>query len=245
MKITKHIPNLITALNILSGSLAIVMAFEGNLVLSAIFIGVASIFDFLDGMAARILNAYSDMGKELDSLADMLSFGFAPAAILYSLICTSICIDGFSSLPSITEMIIISTPFLIAIFSGLRLAKFNVDTRQTSSFIGLPTPANAILIASLPIVLHYSNIESLKEIILNQYILIAFIILQSFLLIAEFPMFSLKFKNLKFAENKIRFVFIGISIILLITLHVVSIPIIIFFYIVLSAINNWILSPNK
>ncbi len=245
MKITKHIPNFITALNIFSGSLAIVMAFEGNLVLSALFIGIAAIFDFLDGMAARALKAYSDMGKELDSLADMLSFGFAPAAILFSLIKTSAGIDGYYSSMPIAEMVIISTPFLIAIFSGLRLAKFNVDTRQTSSFIGLPTPANAILIASLPIVLHYSNIETLKEIILNQYILIGFIILQSLLLIAEFPMFSLKFKNLKFTENKIRFVFIGISIILLIILHVVSIPIIIFLYIILSAINNWILNSNK
>jgi len=245
VNIRKHIPNLITALNIFSGSLAIVMAFEGNLVLSALLIGIASVFDFLDGMAARALKAYSEMGKELDSLADMLSFGFAPAAILYSLINTSLGIDGYSHFLSISEIVFISAPFLIAIFSGLRLAKFNVDTRQTSSFIGLPTPANAILIASLPVILHYSDIEIYKDIILNKYVLIGLILFQSYMLIAEFPMFSLKFKNLKFAENKIRFVFIGISIILLITLHIVSIPIIIFLYIILSAINNRILSPNK
>ena len=221
------------------------MAFEGKLTLAAFLIGIAAIFDFLDGMAARALKAYSDMGKELDSLADMLSFGFAPAAILYSLMNTSLGIDGFYSLMSITEMVFISAPFLIAIFSGLRLAKFNVDTRQTSSFIGLPTPANAILIASLPAILHYTNIELYKDIILNQYLLFGFIILQSYLLIAEFPMFSLKFENLKITENKIRFVFIGISLLLLITLHIVSIPIIIFLYIILSAIDNWMLRSNK
>lgn len=240
-KFVKYIPNFITSLNLFTGSIAVVMAFEDKLVIAAFLIFIASVFDFLDGMSARALKAYSNMGKELDSLADMISFGLAPSAILYGLMKTTQDIDKFSlSIPFI-QIVFLFLPFLVAVFSGLRLAKFNVDTRQSDSFIGLPTPANAIFIASLPLILHFTNTELYSDIILNTITLSILTVVLSLLLVAEFPMFSLKFKNLKLNDNKLRFVFLIISLLLIITFHVVSIPIIIFLYIILSAINNWIL----
>ncbi len=241
VKLTKHIPNFITSLNLFSGSLAIVMAFENKLVIAAFLIFLASVFDFLDGMSARALKAYSNMGKELDSLADMISFGFAPSAILFSLMKSTLSVDSLSFSSSYGNIVLLMLPFIVAVFSGLRLAKFNVDTRQTESFIGLPTPANAIFIASLPLILHFSGTQFYAGLILNVYTLSILIIVLSFLLVAEFPMFSLKFKNLKFNDNKLRFVFLLISLLLIIVLQLVSIPIIIFLYIILSAINNWII----
>ena len=164
--IKKNIPNFITALNILCGSFSVVLAFEGYILWAAILIGIASIFDFMDGMAARMLNAYSELGKQLDSLADLISFGFAPSIILFVLMKKSLAIDSIS-FNQYSEIAFLAIPFLIVVFSAIRLAKFNVDTRQTSSFIGLPTPANALLIASFPLILHYSGIEVVKEVLLN------------------------------------------------------------------------------
>ena len=137
-----------------------------------------------------------------------------------------------------SEIAFLAIPFLIVVFSAIRLAKFNVDTRQTSSFIGLPTPANALLIASFPLILHYSGIEVVKDVLLNEFFLVSFVVFQSFMLISELPMFSLKFSNFRLGDNKLRYIFLFISLILLITLYTVSIPIIIFLYIIMSIINN-------
>ncbi|MCK4661857.1 MAG: CDP-diacylglycerol--serine O-phosphatidyltransferase [Bacteroidales bacterium] len=242
------VPNFITSLNILSGCLSIVLAFEGYLVFSAYFIVIAAIFDFLDGLSARLLNAYSELGKELDSLADIISFGVAPSIIIYHLLKKSMGIESlilnFNEI-AFYKILFLSSAFIIAIFSGIRLAKFNIDTRQTTSFIGLPTPANAIWIASLPLILNYSEYSFCDNIILNPYFLIASVILSSILLIAEFPMFSFKMKSLDFKKYKIQFIFILISVILLIILHLIAIPLIIFVYILLSGINNWIIKDNK
>ena len=144
-----------------------------------------------------------------------------------------------------SQILILLSPFLIAIFSGLRLAKFNVDERQTSSFIGLPTPANALLIVSLPIILSCNNYSNIQSLILNIYVLIPLIFIQSYLLIAEFPMFSFKFKNLKFSDNKIRFIFIVFVIALFIIFKLAAIPLAIFMYVIFSAVNNWIIPKNK
>lgn len=244
IKIKQSIPNSITSLNLLSGCISIILAFEGNLVYAAYLIGIAAIFDFFDGFAARILKAYSDIGKQLDSLADVISFGLAPSVILFKLLQKTLLIENISieNIDTISLLILLSS-FLIAIFSALRLAKFNIDTRQTNSFIGLPTPANAILLASLPIIIIHH--ELLNDIILNKYFLLLLIVVQSFLLVSEIPMFSLKFKDLKFSNNKFQYILLLIALLLIVFYNFAAIPIIIFSYIVLSIINNLIINKNR
>ncbi len=242
-KIIRHIPNFITSLNLLSGSIASLLAFEGYLLYAAAFIILASVFDFFDGMSARLLKVSSPMGKELDSLSDLISFGFAPSVILYSLLKQIMFHDiRFVDLHTInfSQILILVSPLLIAVFSGLRLAKFNVDERQTSSFVGLPTPANALLIASLPLILSSNNYAYFHNLILNVYFLIPLIFIQSYLLVAEFPMFSFKFKNLKFSDNKIRYIFLIFAIAIIVIFKLAAIPLIIFMYIIFSAVNNWV-----
>jgi len=245
--IIRHVPNFITSLNLLSGCISITLAFEGKLDWAAYMIGIAAVFDFLDGMAARLLKAYSEIGKQLDSLADMVSFGVAPSAILYALIKIALIknslLSGMFSTDSIQEALAF-IPFLIAIFSALRLAKFNIDERQTSSFIGLPTPANAILIASLPLIIANQD-PFLENIILNKYLLIGLILVLSYLLISEIPMFSLKFKHLKWKENEFRFIFLALSFVLIVLLKFTAIPIVIFTYILLSVVQWCIFTPKK
>lgn len=241
-KITKNIPNFLTSCNILCGSIATALAFISYeyLVYAAFFIGIASIFDFADGFAARMLKAYSEMGKELDSLADMISFGMAPAAILFQMM-VKILFKNTEISPidtlKFSQIIFLCIPFLVVIFSGLRLAKFNIDTRQTENFIGLPTPANAIFIASIAIFLHIGQNAFFTEMLLNKYILSSIIVVFSYLLISELPMFSLKVKNLHFTYNKVRYVFV-IGVASLVSVFEISgLLLIIPFYIVLSGIN--------
>jgi len=193
----KHIPNFITCLNLFSGCVASYLAFKGNYEGAFIAILLAAVFDFMDGFAARLLKAYSAMGKELDSLADMISFGLAPGAIVFSFLTDT----GTNEwLPFVG--------FLIPVFSGLRLAKFNIDDRQTSSFLGLPVPANAIFWAGLV----YSFSPFLMNNIWFLFILIA---LFCFFLVSEIPMFSLKFKNVSWKENQNQYLFlIGCGVIL-------------------------------
>ncbi|MCF8370229.1 MAG: CDP-diacylglycerol--serine O-phosphatidyltransferase [Bacteroidales bacterium] len=241
MNIKSHIPNTITSLNLFSGCLAIVMVFQGQLHLASMFIGIAAILDFFDGFAARLLKAYSEIGKQLDSLADMVSFGAAPAFILFSLMNDALQLDGFYPAMSFINIILLSLPFLVAIFSALRLALFNIDTRQTTSFIGLPTPANAILIASLPLLLWLYDYSFLNNLLMNIYFLIGLILLQSYLLVSPIPIFSLKFSSFKWGDNKVRFLFLGLSLILLIVLQAMAIPIIIFIYVLISSLSNWII----
>lgn len=235
----KHIPNLITAGNILCGCLATLVAFKlpDKLHLSAFLILGAAIFDYFDGFAARLLKAYSDMGKELDSLADMISFGFAPSAIVFALLCKTTGIENVTEM-SISDIAVCSSAFIISVLSAFRLAKFNVDTRQTSSFIGLPTPANALFFISFPLILHYSPQSILAPLIQNQWFLIFISILMSFMLISELPMFSFKFKSFNPKENKIRYAFLTFIIICALTLKFASIPLIIVGYFIFSLIDN-------
>jgi len=244
MHIKKHIPNALTCGNLLCGCLAIVFAFEGNLVISAYLVGVAAVLDFFDGFVARLLNVGGELGKQLDSLADMVTFGVVPAVVMYHLLALAFWGNQTQPRGLLTDWypFLAYVPFLIAIFSALRLAKFNIDTRQTTSFIGVPTPANAILICSLPLILAFHR--GFTEWILNPYFLICLTLLMSYLLVAELPLFALKFKTFKWADNKIRFVFLIVSAVLLILFQVVAIPCIIFLYIVLSIINN-VLNKNQ
>jgi CDP-diacylglycerol---serine O-phosphatidyltransferase len=227
----KHIPNFITCLNLFTGCVAIYIAFQGNLVFAAYLVGVAAIFDFLDGMIARLLHAYSEIGKQLDSLADMVSFGVLPGVIMFQLMRKSAMADPNTSLYE-AELFPFSA-FIIIIFSALRLAKFNIDTRQTTLFIGLPTPANTLFVASLPLILA-SDQFNLSQYFMNQYVLLGLTLLLSYLLVAEIPLFALKFKNLAWKDNATRFIFLLIAIPLLFLLKFAAVPVIIVLYVLLS-----------
>lgn len=219
----KHIPNTITCMNLFSGCIACLMAFKGNLEMALLFIIIAAVFDFFDGFAARLLKAYSNIGKELDSLADMVSFGLAPGLIIYSYLTTL-----HFEIPVIGDYIAFLA-FLIPIFSALRLAKFNVDERQTSSFIGLPVPANALFWGSFipSLQLHAQNDYI-------QYIVLLLIFLFSYLMISELPMFSLKFKNYRLKGNEPQYILICTAIVSFILLWITGICITICVYILMS-----------
>lgn len=228
----KHIPNAITCLNLFAGCLALYFAFHDKLVYTAYFVGIAAVLDFLDGMVARVLHAYSEIGKQLDSLADMVSFGVVPGTVMFMLLQKSG--DTILGFPAEQAAFF---GFLITIFSALRLAKFNIDTRQTTSFIGLPTPACTIFVVSLPLILANGSLMH-YEIILNPLLLIALTIVLSFLLIAELPLFALKFSNLTWKDNSLRFVFLFLSLVLIALLKFAAIPLIIVLYILLSVIKK-------
>ena len=225
----KHLPNTVTCLNLFSGCLGIVFAFQGNLQWAGYAIVIAAILDFFDGMLARMLKAYSAIGKELDSLADVVSFGVLPSVIIYQLFLLAPQIDSISVWLNFSA-------FLIAIFSALRLAKFNIDERQSDQFIGLPTPANALLIASFPMIIAENNLFFVNY-ILNPYFLFIFSLGMGILLVAEIPLMSLKFKSLKLSENIPQYILIFSSLILLLFLKFASVPIIITLYFLISFIQ--------
>jgi CDP-diacylglycerol--serine O-phosphatidyltransferase len=238
----KHIPNIITSLNLLCGCVAILFAVSGDLISAAIFVFFGIFFDFFDGLAARLLNAHSDVGLEFDSLADMITSGLTPAIVMVQLlneaffgstlnIAETFSSDGWNT--GMTNYLPL-IGLLIAVASGYRLAKFNIDTRQTSSFIGLPTPANTILILSLPLILQFQASDWVETIILNKWFLIGLTILSSILLNAELPLFGLKFKTWDFKSNAIRYVFLLLCIVLVLLLKFLAIPLIILLYILLS-----------
>lgn len=239
-KIKRNIPNAITCGNLLCGCLAIVKVFEGNLVWAAYLVGIAAILDFFDGFVARLLHVSSPIGKDLDSLADMVTFGVVPGFVMFKLL-------FISTLFMTSNPVWNYIPYLgliIPIFSCIRLAKFNNDKRQTESFIGVNTPANSILICSLPLIIGGNYQDPSAIFILNPYLLITLTIVMSILLVSEIPIFSFKFKSFDWKGNEIRFVFLLLSLLLLITLHFVGIPLIITLYIVMSVINNFI-TKNK
>jgi CDP-diacylglycerol---serine O-phosphatidyltransferase len=236
------IPNLITLCNLLFGCIAVVLALEGQLANSALLIVLCSFLDFLDGTAARLLNARSEIGKQLDSLADLVSFGFAPSAIAYSYIDSSLAQEGIIINGGIISLVPYLA-FLITLFSAVRLARFNIDSRQSTFFIGLPTPANALLFASIPLVLAFSEsrgfvYHALNHLTSGTSLLIAMVLIFSILLVAPIKMFSLKFKNLRWRENKIRMIFISASLLLVMVLRVESLPLIMTAYILLSFITH-------
>ena len=224
--ITRYIPNTLTCLNLFSGCVAAVMAFQLKYELALLFIIIGAVFDFFDGLAARALHAYSNIGKDLDSLADDISFGLAPAVVVFSLLQEMPYPPYLQSIEPYFPYV----AFLIAVFSGLRLAKFNNDTRQTTSFIGLPVPANALFWASLVVGFH----PWLTDGTMNPLVLLVLVCLSSWLLVSEVPMFSLKFKSLSWADNKLRFLFLAVCIVLLACLQVKGLSACIVWYVLLS-----------
>ncbi len=223
----KHIPNFITCLNLFSGCVALTYAICGQLQTAAYFIMLAAAFDFLDGLLARLLNSYSELGKQLDSLADMVSFGLLPGVFVYHMLLMSLESNG---LP--IELAYVG--FLITVFSALRLAKFNIDTRQTENFIGLATPANTLFFISLPF-LTEQDTEALM--FLTHPLILIFLCLGfSYLLVSEISLFSLKFKSLAWDKNNFKYIFLAISLILIILFKFAAVPMIITTYILFSII---------
>jgi CDP-diacylglycerol--serine O-phosphatidyltransferase len=256
----RHLPNALTCLNLLCGCIALTLIFSGDLVMAAYVVGIAAVADFFDGLVARALRVSSPIGKDLDSLADMVSFGVVPGAIIFSLLGESVFKSFFtdkadflaaggaeasltyaasllkqaSQNASLRYLALVPfIGFIVSIFSALRLAKFNNDTRQTTSFIGLPTPACTLVVASLPLILAQDAFE-LEFIILNPWVLIGLTVLLSGLLVAEIPLFALKFKNLRWLGNRRRFIFVALAVVLVGWLRAAGIPLAVLLYVLLS-----------
>ena len=223
MSVKKHIPNAITCCNLFSGCVACVMAFSGKFEYAMLFIVLGAVFDFFDGMVARLLGVSSPLGVQMDSLADDVTFGLAPATVIFTFMRDVLVYPAFLA-PVVAVLPYFA--FLIAVFSACRLAKFNVDTRQTTSFIGLPTPANALFWSSLIV----GGKEWLLGLEHGWAVLLALIFLFSFFLVSEIPMFSMKFKNLSWKSNKRRYTFL-----------IVSIPMLALGYLAPVAIISWYL----
>ncbi|MBR8536473.1 CDP-alcohol phosphatidyltransferase family protein [Carboxylicivirga sediminis] len=237
MSIKQHIPNLLTSLNVLCGVLAVFFALNARIDIAIWLIFAGALFDFSDGFAARLLKAYSNIGKELDSLADLISFGAAPAAIWSTIIkyqLTGSYATNFFAL-SISQQVFTLLPFIMVAFAAFRLAKFNVDTRQTENFLGLTTTATGIFTAALA----YKFIETPEWFTwMSPLVILAFIIFFSIMLISEVPMFSLKFKNIKWADNKERFTLLFLAIVCVVLLGVGGIAAVILYYIIIS-LTKW------
>ncbi|MFK5981684.1 MAG: CDP-alcohol phosphatidyltransferase family protein [Flavobacteriaceae bacterium] len=243
----KHIPNIITSLNLLSGCIAILFVVSGDLVVASFLVLLGMFLDFFDGLAARLLHVQSDVGLQLDSLADMVSFGVVPGLMMFQLLNKAttphLLETGFETSESMNWFgdSISFLPFLgllIILSSAYRLAKFNVDTRQTSSFIGLPTPAITLLIISLPLMYQFQYYEVMEGVIFNKWFLIVLTLLSSYLLNAEIHLFALKFKTWDFASNRVRYIFLGISLLLLLVFKFIAIPVILILYILFSVFQK-------
>ena len=238
MAIKNHIPNTITLLNLTSGIISIYFGVKGDphsLAVAGIFIFVAAIFDFFDGFAARLLHAKSPIGAQLDSLSDVVSFGVAPGFILYQMIILS---HGNPVPDKHGTDYLAFFALMVPLLGALRLAKFNVDDSQTTSFRGLPIPALGILIASLPLIRYqlYSNRQLFYMFITNNYFLLGVAIFGSLLMVSKFPMFALKFTGFGWKDNMIKYIFLIISVILLVFLNVIAVPLIIALYLFLSLV---------
>jgi CDP-diacylglycerol--serine O-phosphatidyltransferase len=240
----KGLPSFFTSLGLIAGCISIVISISyGNLTLAGYFILIAALFDFVDGFAARLVNNVSEFGKQLDSLADVVSFGVAPSMILYRLVLLSYVKSApdanFDVIhPAMPQAVILFSTFLVAVFSALRLAKFNLDPGQTKSFKGLPVPANALFIAALGFAAETSRTIPASEVIFNRGFLLTVVVLSSYLMVSNIPMFSLKFSSYGIQKNVIRYIFLAISAILLIVFRLQGLAPIIIVYIMMSLISS-------
>jgi CDP-diacylglycerol---serine O-phosphatidyltransferase len=238
INIKRHIPNTITLLNLLSGAVGVVASLSGFWYLAFWLMILAAVFDFFDGMAARLLNVSSPLGKELDSLADLISFGFLPATMVYRMMFSSpdLIYGPFDNFLPLLPFV----AFLIAAFSALRLAKFNIDTRQTEYFIGMPTPANALFIGGFSLVFHFiCHCNVLGHFVSSIYTLLGLVVFSSIMPITNLPMLSLKFKSLNFKKNIWRYLLIFGSVIIGLIFFkwiYMSVSLIILYYLILSVI---------
>ncbi len=234
MNIKKHIPNIVTLCNLLCGTLATIFAVDGHFELTAFFVALGVFLDFFDGFFARILKVTGELGKQLDSLADMVTSGVVPGIVLFYLLgYEKQVMDEFSTFTAIPLI-----GLLVTLSACYRLANFNLDTRQSESFIGLPTPAMSLFVVSLPLIQMHSEIDFIRELIGNTYFLISISIFFSFLMNSKLHLFSLKFKSYTLRENLFKYVLIVLSVIFLITMKFLAVPIIILCYLLLSIIKN-------
>lgn len=245
--IKKFIPNAITLLNALCGSIAVIFIIENNFVAGAFFVLLGIFFDFFDGFFARKLNVQSELGIQLDSLADMITSGLAPGLVMYKLL--GLTVDNPLSISNDWNSSFSFSSFsgswlpvlglLITLASCYRLAKFNLDEDQQTYFKGLPTPANALLILSLPLIMEFENNDIFNTLILNKWFLIALTLVSSYLLNSNIKLFALKFKDYRFKNNAIRYLFILLALVILIILGFAGVPVVIALYIILSILNNF------
>jgi len=235
MTLKKYIPNTFTMANVMCGCLATIFAVNNHLDWAAGFVAAGVLFDFFDGFFARILNAQSELGLQLDSLADMITSGLVPGIIMYKLLDEAVGTPWGATLTSI-HFNVAYLGFAITLASAYRLAKFNIDTEQTHSFMGLPTPANTLLILSIPLILLHEDYAFAKALFTNTYVLLGITAVSCWLLNARIPLFALKFKNWSFTDNKVRYVFLLLAVLSLILFHFLGVMISILAYILLSLI---------
>jgi CDP-diacylglycerol---serine O-phosphatidyltransferase len=236
MSLQKHIPNSITLLNLFCGCIALTFVVQKQFEMAFYFVCLGIFFDFFDGFFARLFQVSSPLGLQLDSLADMVTSGVVPGFALFYMMLEAFGLQLDS--PFSIHYALALLGFLVTLGSCYRLANFNIDTRQTDSFIGLPTPANALFILSLPLVLSTSDSFMMFEILSNYWVLLTIAIGSAYLLNAEIPLFSLKVKKLTFQDNKLTFFFLTSSLVLLVSLQFIGIPLVILFYVFLSILNN-------
>ncbi|MFY9244031.1 MAG: CDP-alcohol phosphatidyltransferase family protein [Polaribacter sp.] len=244
MKIKKHIPNLLTLGNLFSGTVAAIFAVQSNFEAAALLVVIGIFFDFLDGFVARLLKVSGELGTQLDSLADMVTSGVVPGIIMFNLLSENSAITYFSdsyetsSFDGFHLELFPLLGLLLTLGACYRLAKFNIDTRQTDSFIGLPTPAMCLFVVSLPLILQYSEVDFAQNLIENSYFLVLITLVLTYLMNAEIPLFSLKFKEYSIKKNLVKYLFLLISLQMIIGLKYLSIPLIIILYVVFSFFNN-------
>lgn len=238
----RHIPNFITSLNLASGFVSIVFIFNGDTVTAGWIILAAMIFDFLDGFASRLLKAYSDMGKELDSLADVVSFGVAPGLIIYSILSQNLP-QGSEVITSLSSLLVIAVSAFFPVCAALRLAKFNIDTTQSDSFRGVPTPAAALSVVTLVLSARYSDASLINGFISSPAAIILFSLVISVLMVTRIPLLSLKFHDLKPRGNEGRFILIAVVVLLVALFGFGGLPWIIPAYIAVSLLSLLITKP--
>jgi len=230
MNIKKHIPNIITLLNLFSGCVALIFAMNKDFEMAFYFVALGIFFDFFDGFFARLLKVSSPLGLQLDSLADMVTSGVVPGFVMFQMLANTAEATTMTWLPYLG--------FIITLGSCYRLANFNIDTRQTDSFIGLPTPANCLFILSLPLILHYSDSFAVLEILTNPTILIIITLLSAYILNAEIPLFSLKIKKFNLKANLHQIIFLSFSLLLLVFFQYLGIALVILMYVLMSVVLN-------
>lgn len=244
-----YIPNAITLLNLFCGCIAAVYAFNDSLMLAGVFVGLGIFFDFFDGLAARVLHVSSELGKQLDSLADLITSGLVPGIVMCQMLAdatghgdTILTVSDATNWTSATTLFkeVTFLGFLITAASAYRLANFNIDTRQSDSFIGVPTPANAIFIISLGILAQVGDVMWFYDLLVNPYVLIVITFLSCYALNAALPLFALKFNQWSWKENEIRYSFLIASVVLIFSLKLYAIPTIILLYVLMSALSNLI-----
>jgi CDP-diacylglycerol--serine O-phosphatidyltransferase len=235
----KHLPNFITTLNLVCGFIAIIFAANGDLVTASWLILAAMIFDFLDGLSARLLKAYSGIGKELDSLADVVSFGVAPGFIIYHLLCNSVSLNGPVNMNTggLQAVLLMIIPAIMPACGAIRLAVFNLDSTQATTFKGLPIPANALSVISIVIAGHYSQSELISSFTGSPFLIIILTLILSLLMVSRIPLLSLKISKFKLKGNEGRYILAGLVLISFVIFGILAFPLIIPLYIISSALS--------